>query len=148
MHEYVQKSITTTLPRRESRVSGAELSHAIAPLKAGMGPSSSRTSEESAAGTATIPGFSGPNVLIKCASAWEVFRKENFVSRFVSHPSAIARTPTITAIPRTRRIQTSNDRDRFMTESAWLPAKSAIPREVAAPTAKDSSKKDERAPGP
>ncbi len=35
-----------------------------------------------------------------------------------------------------------------MTESALLPAKSAIPREVAAPTAKDNSKKDERAPGP
>src|ERR1022692_884030 len=149
MQEYVQKSISTTLPRRELRVRGGELSHAIAPLRSGIGPSSPRTGEGAGAGarrgsaalTGTIPGVSGPIASIKCVSTLEVFTKENFVSRFVSHPSAIAATPMITATPRARRIHTSKNRDRFIAENTLLPARSAIPREVAAPRAKDRSKK-------
>src|SRR5262245_14129649 len=41
MHEYVQKSTTTTLPRNVSGVSGAELSHVSAPAKDGTCPSRS-----------------------------------------------------------------------------------------------------------
>src|SRR5277367_3446948 len=148
MQEYVQKSIRTTLPRRESRLNGAELSHPTAPVKSGIGPSSPRWGPDSAALTGRIAGFSGPNALIKCASALVVFTKENLVSRFVSHPSAMATTPMITATPKARRIQASNDKERFMAENALLPAKSAMPRELAAPSAKDSNNKDERAPGP
>src|SRR3954454_24075573 len=39
MHEYVQKSSTTTLPRSAARVSGFELNHPVAPLSSGMSPS-------------------------------------------------------------------------------------------------------------
>src|SRR5688572_3733599 len=39
MHEYVQKSMTTTLPRNASRVRGAELSHPVAPASEGISPS-------------------------------------------------------------------------------------------------------------
>src|SRR5687768_8212446 len=39
MQEYVQKSMTTTLPRNPSRVSGFELSQPVAPVSAGISPS-------------------------------------------------------------------------------------------------------------
>src|SRR5580765_3026150 len=39
MHVYVQKSTSTTLPRNPSGVSGSELSHPVAPSKAGRLPS-------------------------------------------------------------------------------------------------------------
>ena len=39
MHEYAQKSTTTTLPRRLSGVSGALLSQPVAPSSGGNGPS-------------------------------------------------------------------------------------------------------------
>src|SRR5690349_16317120 len=39
MHEYVQKSTTTTLPRSAAFVSGGELSHVVAPASSGMSPS-------------------------------------------------------------------------------------------------------------
>jgi hypothetical protein len=39
MQEYVQKSMTTTLPRSPSRVRGFELSQPVAPVSAGMRPS-------------------------------------------------------------------------------------------------------------
>ena len=39
MHEYVQKSINTTLPRSPSRVKGGELIHSVAPASAGSAPS-------------------------------------------------------------------------------------------------------------
>src|SRR6188768_4421706 len=39
MHEYAQKSTTTTLPRRLSGVSGLLLSHAVAPVSGGSAPS-------------------------------------------------------------------------------------------------------------
>ena len=66
----------------------------------------------------------------------------------MSQPRAIATTPMITAMPNPRRIQTSNESERFRAEKTLLPAKSAIPKEVAAPSAKDNSNNDERAPGP
>src|SRR5262245_52584244 len=40
MHVYVQKSTATTFPRRASGVSGAELSHPVAPSIGGKCPSS------------------------------------------------------------------------------------------------------------
>jgi hypothetical protein len=42
MHVYVQKSATTTFPRRPSGVSGSELSHAVAPENGGNVPSAGR----------------------------------------------------------------------------------------------------------
>src|SRR5688572_16109557 len=39
MQEYVQKSMTTTLPRNPSRVSDFELSQPVAPVSAGIRPS-------------------------------------------------------------------------------------------------------------
>src|SRR5712671_622172 len=39
MHVYVQKSTTTTLPRKASGVSGCELSHVMAPAREGSVPS-------------------------------------------------------------------------------------------------------------
>src|SRR5688572_32010523 len=39
MHEYAQKSTTTTLPRRLSGVSGLLLSQPVAPVNGGSGPS-------------------------------------------------------------------------------------------------------------
>src|SRR5436190_18751452 len=39
MHEYAQKSKTTTLPRKLAGVSGAALCHAVAPVNGGTGPS-------------------------------------------------------------------------------------------------------------
>jgi hypothetical protein len=125
------------------------LSQAVAPLKSGRGPSSLRAGCASGALAAkTAAGFSERGASIKCSSALAVFTKENFVSRLVSQPRAIATTPMITATPNPRRIQTSNESERFRAEKTLLPAKSAIPREVAAQSAKDKSKNDERAPGP
>src|SRR5215831_4282341 len=40
MHEYVQKLTSTTFPRRALLLNGPELSHATAPSKSGIGPSS------------------------------------------------------------------------------------------------------------
>src|SRR5277367_3519711 len=141
--------MSTTFPFRDLLVRGGELSQATAPLKSGMGPSSPSAGSASVVLAAkTAAGFSGRNRSIKCSSAFEVFTKENFVSRFVSQPRAIATTPMITATPNPRRIQTSNESDRFSAEKTLLPAKSAIPKEVAAPSAKDNSKNEERAPGP
>ena len=40
MQEYVQKSIRTTLPRRDASVSGVELSHRSMPAKSGAWPKS------------------------------------------------------------------------------------------------------------
>jgi hypothetical protein len=39
MHVYVQKSASTTLPRRSAAVSGGELSHPVALSKPGRRPS-------------------------------------------------------------------------------------------------------------
>src|SRR5271156_4403044 len=141
--------MSTTFPFRDLALRGGELSQATAPLKSGMGPSSSSVGSVSAALAAkTAAGFSGRNRSIKFSSAFEVFTKENLVSRFVSQPKAIATTPMITATPNPRRIQTSNESERFKAEKTLLPVKSAIPREVAAPKAKDRSKNEDRAPGP
>ena len=60
----------------------------------------------------------------------------------------MAATPMITATPKARRIQISKDKERFKVEKALLPANRAIAREAAAPKAKDSNKKEERALGP
>src|SRR5271156_1109993 len=136
--------MSTTFPFRDLALRGGELSQATAPLKSGMGPSSSSVGSVSAALAAkTAAGFSGRNRSIKFSSAFEVFTKENLVSKFVSQPRAIATTPMITATPNPRRIQTSNESDRFGAEKTLLPAKSAIPKEVAARSAKDSKRKDE-----
>src|SRR6516164_5389362 len=43
MHEYVQKSTTTTWPRRPSAVSGGEFSHSVAPSSGGSLPITGRT---------------------------------------------------------------------------------------------------------
>jgi hypothetical protein len=40
MHEYVQKFTSTTFPRSDLLLNGAELSQATAPSKSGIGPSS------------------------------------------------------------------------------------------------------------
>src|SRR6202161_3104347 len=108
--------MTTTLPRRDLVVKGGELSQPTAPLGSGMGPSSARTSTGSAALTGTSAGLCAPSALTKCSSALAVLTKENLVSRLVSQPRAMATTPTITATPRARRIQTSRDIERFMAE--------------------------------
>src|ERR1700735_782469 len=133
MQEYVQKSITTTLPRNDLLLSAGELIQPTAPPRSGIGPSSGRTG--AAALTGTSPALPAPNLPIKCSSAFAVFTKENLVSSVVSHPSAIATTPTITAAPSTRRIQTSKNSDRFKAVKTFFPASSAMPSEVAAPNA-------------
>ena len=135
MQEYVQKSMRTTLPRRDFAVNGGELSQAMAPLKSGMGPSSPRTTWGWAARTGRNADFAGPSAFSKCVSALAVLTKENLVSRLVSQPSAMATTPTITATPRARRIQTSKANERFIAAKTFFPARSAIASEVAAPNA-------------
>src|SRR5271156_6411760 len=141
--------MNTTFPLSDLLLSGGELSQATAPLKSGIGPSSLRAGSVSAALAArTAAAFFGWNTSIRCSSAFAVFTKENLVSRFVSQPRAIATTPIITATPNPRRIHTSNESERFRAEKTLLPVKSAIPREVAAPKAKDRSKNEDRAPGP
>src|ERR1700738_1103327 len=108
MHEYVQKSMSTTLPRRELPFNGDEVSHDATRVSSGMEPSSERVGCASAAGTRGIGADEvGCRALIRRDSALAVFTKENFVSRFVSHPNAIATTPMITAAPRPRRIHAS-----------------------------------------
>src|ERR1700691_3829563 len=135
MQEYVQKSITTTLPRTDLLLSGGELSQPTAPFRSGIGPSSGSVGCDSAARTGTIPPFPGPSVPISCDSAFAVFAKEYFASSFVSQPSDMAITPMVTATPSPRRIQTSKDRERFIADNTFFPASSAMPREVAAPSA-------------
>src|ERR1700722_6218096 len=135
MQEKVQKSITTTLPRRDLLLNGGELIQPTAPLRSGIGPSSESAGVMSTGLTGTEAGFSGLRVPIKCSSALAVFTKENLLSRPVSQPSAMATTPTSTATPSARRIQTSKDSDRFIAENTFFPASSAVPREVAAPNA-------------
>src|SRR5580658_7271088 len=140
--------MTTTLPRSCARVSGGELSQATAPLSSGMGPSSGRIGGGSAALTFDSAGFGAPSAWIRCSSAVAVLTKENFARRLVSQPSAMATTPMITAAPSARRIQRSKRRECFTVENTFFPAKSAIASEVAAPSAYDNNKNEERAPGP
>src|SRR5215469_3267470 len=148
MHEYVQKSISTTLPRRDLVLSGGELSQETAPLMSGNGPSSSRVICGSAALAVKTAGLGWCTASISRCSAFAVFTKENFVNRFVSQPRAIAATPAITATPNARRIQTLNAKERFMADNALLPANRAIPNETAAPSANDNNKNEDRTPGP
>src|ERR1700735_4258288 len=42
MQEYVQKSMSTTLPRKLSALKGGEFSQAIAPARDGIGPSAGK----------------------------------------------------------------------------------------------------------
>src|SRR6202021_283879 len=135
MQEYVQKSITTTLPRRDLLLNAGELIQPTPPVRGGLGPSSESAGVVSAVLTGTTVGFLGPKVPIKFSSALAVLTKENLLSRPVSQPSAMATTPTSTATPRARRIQTSKDSDRFIAENTFFPARSAVPSEVAAPNA-------------
>src|SRR5580692_2895018 len=116
----------------------------------GIGPSSLSTREVDSAGAAARTGLAEAEAeaIIRCSSTFPVFTNDNFVSRFASHPRARATTPMMTATPNPRRIQTSNDRDRFNAAKTLLPAKSAMPRDVAAPNANDSNKNEVRTPGP
>src|SRR5580704_371043 len=135
MQEYVQKSTTTTLPRRDLVLKGGELIQPTAPLMSGIAPSSGSVSCDSVALTERSVPFFGPSVPIRCDSAFAVFTKEYFARSFVSQPSDMAITPMITAAPSTRRIQTSKERERFIADNTFFPASSAMPREVAAPSA-------------
>src|SRR5881394_2174815 len=45
MQEYVQKSMTTTLPRKASRVSGEEFNQPVAPASDGISPSTAASFE-------------------------------------------------------------------------------------------------------
>src|SRR5215467_11071515 len=57
-HVYVQKSTTTTLPRRPSGVSGGELIQAVAPVKGASSPSfGSRIAEVTICGTSLDDGL-------------------------------------------------------------------------------------------
>src|SRR4029078_3187266 len=53
-HEYVQKSMTTTLPRSASPVSGGEFSHWTAPSSGGITPSTGSASFAVSDGFAAI----------------------------------------------------------------------------------------------
>src|SRR5688572_4527160 len=64
MQEYVQKSMTTTLPRKPSRVSGFELSHPVAPVSAGMRPSTTGGAPPVLADIIAPPAGSGGLALI------------------------------------------------------------------------------------
>src|SRR5689334_9493001 len=103
MHEYVQKSIRTTLPRNDSAVSGDELIQAVAPESAESGDSD--PAALLAAGT-----DEGRSHAISRASSDSVRTRERRVSGPRSRPRLTTATPASTRHPRTRRTQTSAPR--------------------------------------
>ena len=74
MHEYVQKSTSTTLPRSESSVRGFELNQVLIPLNSGATPKSSSPSVSFA--LAGRPPTS-PSILVAAdalsSSPWSAF---------------------------------------------------------------------------
>src|SRR6185312_14308776 len=85
---------------------------------------------------------------IRRSSVLLVFTKENLVRTVVSQPRAMATTPIMTATPMARRIHASQTRDFFIVANTLFPANRAIPKDVAAPSAKENRRNDVRAPGP
>ena len=71
MHEYVQKSTSTTLPRRLAAVSGGELSHCTAPSSDGSVPSTGSAAAACVVSTARIiapPAIAPPLAWVRSAA--------------------------------------------------------------------------------
>src|SRR5207249_3781592 len=111
MQEYVQKSMTTTLPRKLSGVRGDEFNQATAPSSAGNSPSIGGADEAALfdimappviAPEVVAPPIIAPRPACAVASGWItsindcsmrlVLVRDRRVKTPVSHPSAIATT--------------------------------------------------------
>ena len=153
MQEYVQKSISTTFPRRSCVVSFPEFSHETAPSRLGIGPSFPRATSGTTAsagklafiatadGSASRACTTGRKRSINPCSNPAVLLRESRANSPVSEPDAIAATPTNTAAPSPRRIHCSTPNDRFIILNTLFPASSASASEHAAPSANESSNK-------
>src|SRR3972149_181244 len=124
MHEYVQKSTSTTLPRSISTVSGGEFSHCVAPDKDGA----MRLSAEFVA-----PGLAASCAINRC-SVSAVLKNENCARKRVSQPSAITTTPASTAAPKPRRSHSSAPRLRFIRLNTRPPARPGAPKAAPQPS--------------
>src|SRR6267378_7996960 len=150
MQDYVQKSMTTTLPRKLSGVRGAEFSQATAPSNAGNSPSIGGP-DEAALVDIMAPPVIAPLPACTVASGWItsindcsmrlVLVRDRRVKTPVSHPSAIATTATMTATPKPRRSHSPAPKERFSAAKTRLPAKVATASEVIPPSAYANSKR-------
>src|SRR5471032_166651 len=144
MQEYVQKSISTTLPFRLAAVSGGELSHCTAPSSGGNWPSTGKVAGADPV-AAAIMAFEaamagagaglGLNLSSSDCSSEVVLLFDTLVSKPVSRPRAMAATPASMARPRPRRIHSPAPSERFMAVNTLPPISRATASEVAAPAA-------------
>src|SRR6266850_3188116 len=141
MQEYVQKSISTTLPRRPSRVSGGELSQDVAPSSAGSEPSTGRPPGADLLSNPAV-GFASTGrriAPIKDCSIRFVLASDNRVNTLLSNPNAIAATAINTATPSPRRTHSPAPSPLFNAPNTRPPARSAMANEAAAPAAYPNS---------
>ena len=106
MHEYVQKSTSTTLPRSESSVRGFELNQVLIPLNSGATPKSSSPSVSFtlAGSTSDEPGrSSSPRTRSPRAPGAPSCSRAPSVWSLVSRPSAISTATATMAPPSTCR---------------------------------------------
>src|ERR1700727_350497 len=103
MQEYVQKSTTTTLPRRATASSGGEFNQAVAPARDGKSPSTGSAFAVSACDATGVPAMElliamvlavGFTPSISVCSNLLVLVVDRRASTVVSHPKAMATTPS------------------------------------------------------
>src|SRR5580692_6642542 len=116
MHEYVQKSTSTTLPRRLSAVRGGEFSHDVAPLNDGISPSMGNPPDGlSARIMAPLPVMellaAGLMPSISDCSRRFVPLNDKRVSTLLSQPNRMATTASKTATPNARLTHSPAPRD-------------------------------------
>src|ERR1700722_2101467 len=157
MHEYVQKSTRTTLPRKSSGVSGGELNHEVAPPSEGISPSTGG----GPAGWELAIIIGCPPVMVPLMAMVEsaapfasreparsssdcsrrlVPASDSRVSTVLSQPKAMATTASRMALPNARRIHSPALSERFKAAKTRPPAAMATPKDVAAPAAYANNK--------
>src|SRR5450631_3696970 len=117
MHEYVQKSTTTTLPRRLSMLNGGELSQAVAPSNGGISPSMGNRVSDIELLMAIVSVFLGEAVglipSISDCSNRLVPVSDQRVRMLLSQPKPIAITASNTAVPSPRLTHSPAPSDFF-----------------------------------
>ncbi len=127
MHEYVQKSTSSTRPRTSAAASGGELSQALAPSRLGMGPS-----------FVVGAGRAGLTPSTNRCSKRDVRANEIRVSTPVSSPNAMAATLASTTMPIPRRTHSSPSSDGRANRINRLPPNITRDSANAAPVANDA----------
>ena len=143
MHEYVQKSTSTTLPRKLSADKGGEFNQAVAPLNEGKSPSIgnplARLPDMELFVAIVIrvlwPAPPGLIPLMRDCSSRLVPASDKRVNTLLSQPERTAATASNTATPKLRLTHSPAPSDFFKTANTRPPARMATANDVAAPAA-------------